>query len=347
MESRIKVNREAFLRQLESVQPGLSTRDIIEQSSCFAFDKGRVITYNGEIACSHKIDLDISGAIRAMPLLAMLRKLREENIEIEVRESEFAVFGKKKHAHIAMEKEILLPVENLEHPKKDSWQDLPKDFTDAIGIVQQCTGRDEARFWTTCVHIHPKWVEACDNDQISRYKIKTGIEKSVLVRGSSIKHILSYGMTKFAETKKWMHYKNKEGLIISCLRFLEEYHDLSEYLDLRGEAAVLPKGLGEATARAEIFSAENQDNNRIEVELRPGKMKIKGTGAAGYYSESKKIRYSGKAMSFYISPKLLVDLTKHHTACEVTPTTLRVNGGKFTYVTCLGQLEDSDEKETD
>ena len=59
------INRELFLEQLESVQPGLSTREIIEQSSCYVFRGGEVITFNDEIACSQKCDIGIEGAVRS------------------------------------------------------------------------------------------------------------------------------------------------------------------------------------------------------------------------------------------------------------------------------------------
>ena len=54
------VNREAFLHQLESVQAGLSSKEMIEQSSCFAFIKGKVVTYNDEISCRQKCEVPLA-----------------------------------------------------------------------------------------------------------------------------------------------------------------------------------------------------------------------------------------------------------------------------------------------
>ena len=55
----MKIDREEFLKQLESVLPGYSTKEVIEQSSCFVFKKGRVYTYNDEIACSQTTSLKL------------------------------------------------------------------------------------------------------------------------------------------------------------------------------------------------------------------------------------------------------------------------------------------------
>jgi hypothetical protein len=67
-----RINREEFLRNLESVEPGLSPREILEQSSCFIFQKGWIKTFNDEVACKIKSPLKLEGAVQAAPLLAIL-----------------------------------------------------------------------------------------------------------------------------------------------------------------------------------------------------------------------------------------------------------------------------------
>lgn len=45
-------------------------------------------------------------------------------------------------------------------------------------------------------------------------------------------------------------------------------------------------------------------------------------------------------MKFRIAPKLLIELTKRHNECEISRDRLLVNGGKFRYVTCLGEADE-------
>ncbi len=78
----MRVDRKLFLMQLESVMPGLSTREIIEQSSCFIFKDGKVQTYNDEIGCTQNSCLSIRGAVQALPLISILRKLKEKYLEV-------------------------------------------------------------------------------------------------------------------------------------------------------------------------------------------------------------------------------------------------------------------------
>lgn len=339
-----RVNREKFLHTLESVQPGLSPREIIEQSSCFVFKGGEVFSYNDEVACRCNTDLpeEVEGSVQADPLLNILRKLPEDEIEIEVGETEFLVKGKKRQAGIRMEKEILLPVGSVERPKK--WSPLHEHFAEAVGIVQQCAGKDESQFSLTCVHIHPEWVEACDNFQLCRWEMATGLKKSTLVRQSAIKHITSLGVTEFSETSNWLHFRTG-SLVFSCRRYVEDFPDLAGILEV-GEAikTSLPKGLADAADKAAVFSAENTDNNQIFLSLSQGRLKVRGEGVSGWYWETKRMNYDGPPLEFYISPELLIDLLKRHTDCLLSTERLKVDTGSYTYVSCLGAVRDKEQE---
>lgn len=336
----MKVVRSEFLRNLETVQPGLSPREIVEQSSCFAFKAGKVMTFNDEVACTADSFLGdkFTGAVQAKPLLAILSKLTEETIEIEVDGEEMVLHGKKRKAGIRMEKEVMLPFDAVEKPK--DWVKLHEEFIEAVSIVQECAGRDDEEFVRTCVHVAPGWVEANDNTQLSRYKLKTGIKQKSLIRKEAIKHIVTLDMTHLSETETWMHFRNSTSLVLSCRRYIEEYDDIESVLQGQGKPMTIPKGLADAADKASVFSGENADNNLVRIEMRPGKLRIKGVGASGWYSEIKQVKYKGPPISFLISPTLLSEIIKKHNECEIDGSKLRVDGGKWIYVTSLGSPEE-------
>lgn len=341
------VNRESFLHSLEAVQAGLSRREIIEQSSCFVFEGGRVVTFNDEISCQSPSGLDkkFVGAVQAESLLSILQKLPEEEIQIEEREGEIVLIGKRRKAGLRMEKEINLPISAVDKP--ETWTDLHKDFTEAINIVQQCASSDQSQFALVCVHIHPKWVEASDYFQLCRWKLKTGIKEPILVRRESIKHITSLGVNEFSETDSWLHFKNPNGLIISCRRYLEDFPDLTPILDVSGTPATLPKGLADAAEKAEIFSKENADNNVVLVEISPGKVRLKGQGISGWYTETKKMNYTGEPIAFYIAPELLREIVQRHNDCQITEERLMVDAGNYRFVSCLVKPDEKQDDNSD
>lgn len=336
----MRINRESFLHDLESVEPGLSKREIVEQSSCYVFQNGRILTYNDEIACRIKgpFAKDFTGAVPHEPLLNILRKLAEEEIEVSNGDGELLIVGKARRAGIRMEAEVNLPIANVELPK--TWRELPAEFADAVRMVQHCASTDDSQFHLTCLHLHPDWIEACDNYQICRWNLKTGVEKSLLVRQSAIKHVVSLGMTELAETDAWIHFRNPKGLILSCRRYAEDFPDLTKFLRVDGTPTTLPKGLVEAAEKAQIFSSENPEADRVVIELTNGKLRIKSVGVTGWYRETKKVVYNGEPLTFRIAPQILIDLVKQHNDFVLTPDRLKVAGqGNYTYVTCLGKPE--------
>lgn len=338
-----RVNREEFLHQLESVQPGLSSREIIEQSSCFVFQDGKVVTYNDEIACSHECAVGLTGAVKAEPLLAVLRKLSEDELDISQTKNEIQIEGKHRKAGIRFEQDIHLPVGKVESPGK--WQSLPEDWNEAVNLVQHCASSDQQQFAMTCIHVHPDFLEASDNFQVTRFKLATGIKKATLIRASSLKHVPNLGMTKFSETETWMHFKNPAGLVLSCRRYAETdgYPDMGPILKMKGHPITIPKGLGDAADRASVFSSETMDENQVLVELRPGKLRVRGTGATGWFQETKKVKYDGPGFAFCINPSLLIDITKRHNDAEITEGKMKVDGGKWRYVTCLSKPVEKEE----
>lgn len=334
----MRVSKDEFLQQLRAVESGLSKGEgLIEQSSCFAFLKGKVMTFNDEMACQTRSGLDKSftGAVKAAPLLRLLDKVQDDFIELDTEEGFFLIRGKRKKAKIMMEREVTLPISAVDTPEE--WISLPSRFREAVETVQECAGRDESKFTTTCIHIHPKWIEATDRLQLSRYRIKIGVSKPCLVRKDSLSKVITFDVTEFSETEKWIHFRNPANLILSCSRYLDQFRDLTPFLETEGTIpATLPPTIGEAAERAEIFSSENQDSNFVEVRLKPGNIYIKGQGASGEYAEGKSLAYEGPTMTFIIKPKVLGQLVRRHSECLVAKDRLVVKGDRFVYITCLG-----------
>lgn len=337
----ITINREDFLHELESVQPGLSPREIIEQSSCYIFKDGKVMTYNDEVACRRLSLLPLTGAVPAGPFTSILRAMVEETIEVEEENGELVLIGKKRKAGIRKEQEILLPVDKVEKPET-AWVPLSEGFLEAISLVQHCASQDESQFNLTCISLTADHIEASDGIQAARVKIKTGVSTPFLVKRNSLKSIVSLGITEFAESPSWVHFRNPDGLVLSCRRYLEAFHDIAGQYNVKGSSITIPKGLGEAAKKAAIFSSDNSgEDNVVQIELRPNKLRLKGIGALGWFSEIKEIVYSGPEMSFQIRPELLIDITSKHNEAEITEGKMLIRGTNWRYITCLLAIGES------
>lgn len=335
------VNREMLIAQLESVLPGLSAKDNLEQSSCFVFmEDKRVVTFNDEIACSQDCDIGMTGAIHSGALLEILRKLPEDELEFEAADNVLKITGKRKVIDVTREAEISLPIDAVEKPAK--WRELDDKFLEAISMVQHCASSDDQKFSLMCVHIAPEFVEASDNSQVTRVKVDTKVKQEILVRRDSIKHIVTLGMNQVSETETWIHFKNPAGLVLSCRRFVDEYYDFSELLATKGESIQLPKGLAAAAERAAVFvTSTDAEKAQIKIELRPGKLRVQGKGVSGHYRETKQLAYEGPELAFLIAPQLLADITKRYNEAQITAGRLKVKSGTATYVACLSEVSEA------
>ena len=330
----MKLNREELLTKLKSVQAGIATREAIEQSSCFAFLKGEVVTYNEEIACRHKADVGFEGSVQAAPLLALLEKLPEDEITIATKKGILLVVGNKKEADVRMEKEVTLPIKVVDKPGK--WRPLPEEFLEAIEVAAQCVGKDQSEFRSTCVHITPKFIEACDRYQLLRYPLKTKLDSPLLVRGSAIIQAIPLNVVEYSKTNEWIHFRNSDKLVFSCKSYdASEYADMSRHLKCKGRKTTLPKGIDEAIDRANVFSSDTAETNVITIELTKDKLKILGRGNSGRYRETRKVKYNGKDISFAIAPTLMKEVVSRHTDCVVSKDRLTATTGKYTYVSSL------------
>lgn len=346
----MKIEREELLTQLQLVQSGLSSREVIEQSSCFVFEGGWVKTFNDEVACRIRTEVTFEGAVQAKLLLMTLERLKDKFLRVRVNDDgELEFLGKNKNFAVVRDAEIFLPIDRVEKPPKDTWTRVPEGLIEALRLVGGCVSSDESRFMLTCVHLHPDYVEACDNLQIMRCRIKTGLKESVLVRGSSLKDLVQLGATKMAQTKTWMHFRNAKGLIFSCRQYAEKYPCLDELIQLEaGKAISLPKRVAEATDMAEVYASDRAGEPLVSVRLTNGMMKVSGRGLAGWYREVTKVVYQGPKLVFFIAPHLLRHVCENYASAQITDGKLKAVSAStgdtlpWEYITVLAPPETED-----
>jgi hypothetical protein len=334
----MKIDREGLLAKLESVEPGLSTKEVVDQSSAYIFDGATVTTFNGEIAARSPCELvGVSGAVSARHLKDLLLRLTDDAVDITTSDGELRLRARSGRGVVAMQAEIRLPVDQIETPDPEGWCDLHPEFGDAVEVVGACAAKDDNNYKLLCVHITPGYVEACDNYQLARYPLPTGLASRSMVRRDSLRHVVALGMTQAAETETWVHFRNPAGLALSMRRWSEDYEDLDLLLDAVQDTtpATLPGGMDEAMERTGVFSADSHTGDVVHVALTGGRMQLRGEGAGGWWEERKAVKYTGPDIAFMIAPKLLTEIADRAQDCEIAPGALRVDNGKFVYMTCL------------
>ena len=337
----MRVVREELLQCLEAVAVAATRTDEFRQSSCLAFAQGRVMAFDGDVACSSPSPLNgVRGAVRAGGVLEYLRKHTADEVEVTGDGERLFVKDGEEVGRFAMDKEVLLPVEQIEPP--ENWLPLHEDFCEAAQMVSACCGTDKSQFDQLCVHVTPKWVEAWDGQQILRYRITTPVKENFLCRAKTVKQAATLGMTHVSETPNWVHFKNPSGTVASSLRYLDvPFHDMTALFKFDDAVKMqVPKGLAEACLRAGLFTKECRDEDVLEISLSPGSCRIVGRGiTCDYDSGPRKVSYDGPAVAFRIKPELLAKVSREFSHCHVAGNRLVVDGGKWRYVVRLSVME--------
>jgi hypothetical protein len=351
----MKIKREDFLNDLHMVRAGLSTKELLEQSNCYAFKDGYVFTYNDEIACHKKTAMTLGGAVPAQKLLGALEKLKADdwlevhhnadgqlefrNLVMVERDAQKKLMLGSRNFSFTRDVEVLLPIEKITEEMPKMWAKLPENFSEVIDRVKDCVSTNEADNWSlTCVHFHPKWIEACNNLQLMRYHIQLGNPKPILIRGAAISNIIGLGMTHMAATPNWVHFKNGNGLVYSARKFVDQYPPgMDEVLQVKGKPIKLPPSLLQAGEIAALWGSDHIQGveTTIAFHLTPpkqgrktGAIMIEGRGLSGdFYKETIPCSYSGPPLQFVLTPTLLKHIISNYRDAQITDRKLKATGG--------------------
>ncbi len=333
----MQIKIQPLLRLLESLSPGLTSphKETTESSHCFHFTSQEIVTFNGEVVCrvANPLRGVFEGSVRANPLLEVLRKLQGEEVSVTTEQENLILRAEKQGETTLLSGKLSSAVPTF--PTFQEWKSLPKEFDLAIEKVQSCVNPDATVFETTCIHFHPHWVEGFDNYQICRYGMDLPLEKSVLIRNSSLKSFPTLSFTEFSEANHWIHFRNEAGIILSCCRYQQAYPDLSKAVQREGTLIQFPRSLDQAAEVAKIFSSEQQESNRVKVELIPGKLTLTGEGISGRHIVPKRVKYDGPPLKFFIHPSILQSILKEPSECTITSQKLQMHYDSYTYVVYL------------
>jgi len=302
----MNIEREEFLRQLQS-----------------AFDD--------KIFCRRECPLPIEGAIQGASLLALLKKLKAEEIDITQGDGEILLKSKQKKTGIRTYQKIVMPISAIELPEME-FADLPTKFSEAAAFLPKCAAGDESIL--SAVRLSPDFMEACDKAQFARWYLPMNITDDILIEPESLSLIAQSEMERISVGQSWIHFRNDE-LSISCHRLAGKYPDLEELTKVTGEEITFPREILESIRTAEVFTKDRLGADKILIELKAGKARVTGEGARGWHKEIKKVEYSGPDIAFRASADVLQTLISKRNSCEVSADRLKIEEDHLIFVSCL------------
>jgi len=338
------VTKSTLLGALEKVQPGLSNREVVEQSAHVAFNDGMVVTYNDEISVTHSCPelKGITGAVVAEKLYAFLKKIRKEEIELEVSGNELLLRSGRSRAGFTLSEEINMPLDELDMSGK--WGPIPEWLMNALSFCKFSCSNDRNIPLFQNVHVGVDesgkgFAESCDNYRFTRVQGGDMPFKPFLIPLSALRELEKYEMNEMEVTDTWIHFRSEGGTIFSCRVHEEEYPDISELINTRGDSLKLPKTLDGVLERAAVFAEGGIDvlEDRVELKLKKNRMVVRSEGPGGWFEEEVNLRHKKEPVSCAVKPQTLRDIVGKIQTCEFTDRLIRFEGENWVHLVVLLQ----------
>lgn len=333
----MKVERDKLIRALEIVKPGLASKEMIEQSTSFAFMGDRVVTYNDEISISHPVeDMDMTGAVKAEELYQLLGKLQSKNVQLVVTDNEIRLKAGKARAGITLHEEIRLPLEEI--GEIGDWLPVPGMLMAAMNFCMFSASNDMSRPVLTCVHVSDKgYVESCNNYRLTRYQLDEELPTpTFLIPVSSVRSLVKYHVTHMVMGTGWVHFKTVDDTVFSCRVFEDEYPNVEGLLNVKGDVFQFPPTLKTVLDKASIFSKRDQFvDEAVEVHILKNLLKVRSEDVVGWFEEKVPIEWEGAEVSFSINPTFLKEVLEKGAPCLLSKGRLKFEGKEWAHVVAL------------
>jgi hypothetical protein len=348
----IRVNRANLLKALDLVEPGLASKELIEQSTSFAFHNGHVATYNAELSIRHPLpELNgLTGAVNADELHRLVDKIDRDYVDLKIEGGELILETGHKTSHIkagfTLHQEITLPLDEIQGQR--DWQPLPEGFLEAITIAMASTSRDTSMPILTCIHVTEKMLESSDNLRATRVFLDAIPRAPFLLNGSSTRKIIQYPLAKIDVSEGWLHFLTTEGTTVSLRVFNGEYPNMTPIMKVEGQSLVFPERIIPILARAQVFAlARTSVPNIVTLQAHPGdadvrikmesgSLEISTQTELGWFTETtSETQYQGPPVSFAVHPFLLRSVCERANQCVLSDSRIKFQSDNWEHVIAL------------
>ena len=303
-----------MLNALKFVRGAVAVKDYQPVLTHFRIHEGRVTGYNGVIALSSPIDLDLSATPKAIPFVKAIERCKHETTAVHItpggklglRSGGFKVF-----VDCAEDSEILDSIQ----PEGDPGPIFAAEFLDALKYLQSFIGNDASRPWATGVLLKGMSAFATNNIIVAEYWLGyelpslnlPAVAVAELLRINEVpthSQVSKNSITFFFQNDRWMR----------CQLLNADWPDVTPILNVEAQPASFPENFFEAVETLAPFVSEEG-----RIYFRAGQMTTSVEDGAGAAIEIEGLPETGAfnykyllSLRDYVDS---IDFTKHPKPC--------------------------------
>jgi len=337
----MEISRVELLETLESLSPGLSSKDIIEQMTHFIFAEDFVLTYNDLVCIRRPLETGITASVSADDLLKLLRKTKAETLNIVKKGEVLRIEAGRMVAELNLMiendlKEQIGIIDSEIFSEEAEWIELPTGFKEGISLCQYAASSDESLPILTNLWINNDKIVGFDNTRLSVYTMK-GELPEFLLKAKRVKDLLNYEITDLLLTDSWAHFLGSGDLVFSVRRIQGEFDNVLPFVDKhKGDLVDLP--IQEFRQAVDVVSTitekEDLTNRWVEITISEGEVLCKAEkDARGWVKETfpheSKVT---KSFSFEVNPTFLLDILNEKMALYIGTQSMRMSLPNFSHL---------------
>jgi len=328
----MKVQKQKLKDVISNLKPGISKKATMEQSDAIIFDTDTVRTYNDEVSVLAPLKTGIKGAVSSKELISYLDKCTADEFELSVDNNILLLKGKRSKAGIKIDSDIKLSFDEISI--EDSWQDLPKDFVEAINFTSFTTSNDMSKPVLCNIYIKDSYACSSDNKRATKYEMESEIENEFLIDKDSAKQLCNYSPIEYMVSDSWIHFRNENKVIFSCRNSCLKFPNIDSIMNVSGDSVSFPRNIESMLEEVKPFAVDDYGNDAVTVTLSKNNITVKTQSRKGFAEHSKKIRFDGD-IEFAIKLSFLCELVKLDSKIQITDSLLKISGDNFEHVSLL------------
>ena len=311
----MKIKRAELLEALNIVEPGVATNAVIEQMGCILFTGQDMITFNNQVAVLYPFDTEFEVAINHADLKNIVTKIKKDEIEFVMGESELLITTKTTKAGLVplttedIDESIDSLISQLPNEENDlEWQDLPDGFIDGALLCAPAAAHDLSQGPLACLYINNSNLVCGDNQRISWYEMNKPIEgDEFFIRAGVVGELAKFNVKQLCVSDSWANFVTDDNVIFSTKlvkgKSIEYFTEM--FAGFKGNVIALPEGLREIVEAAAVM-AEDTDTKDMQISIQKGEMICATQNNRGWVEKTIPLKYDKKKpVELFISAKFL------------------------------------------
>jgi DNA polymerase III sliding clamp (beta) subunit (PCNA family) len=232
-----------MLDSIRFVQGAVAKKDYAPELTHFNIENGRIKGYNGMLALSGPIDMDINVSPKAVPFVKAIRTCKGTIELFEQPNGKLVVKSGRFKALVECAQEDFPKIE----PEGERI-DAPEGLLTSFKKLQPFIAEDASREWACGILLDGNSAFATNNVILAQYWMTTTFPVRVCVPRSAVAEVVRINESPIAvqigKSNITFHFENERWLRAQLLN--NEWPDIARLLDTPGEPTPIPDGFFEA-----------------------------------------------------------------------------------------------------